>query len=118
MRVSRRNLHSIARNIGHKLSVSADYIAWLAFVNNIKIVYADIINLEFELELFNIERNINLLKLCKSNLLYNMEAYAPFYLCSANLTITYGNEKNCYEVKLVDNENRIWKGKYIDNNLF
>lgn len=117
MGVSRRNLHSIARNTAHKFAFSADYIVQLAFIYNVKIVRADIINLEFELELFNIERNIHLLKLCKDNLLLNMKTYAPFYLCSANLTVTYSNDESSYEVKLVDNENRIWKGEYIDNNL-
>lgn len=129
MGVSRRNLHSIARNIAHKFAVSADYIAQLAFVNGIKVVYADILNLKFEPELFNIDRNLNLLNFCKENLLQNMEAYAPFYLCSANLTITFVSyesnskkhyqimSKNCYEVEIIDNENRIWKGKYIDGIL-
>lgn len=112
MRCSRRNLHSIARNIAHKFAFSADYVELLAFVNNIKVLHADILNLKFEPELFNIDRNLNLLEFCKDNLLQNMEAYAPFYLCSAYLTATFGNNVNCYLVELVDNENRIWKGEY------
>ena len=95
MGVSRRNLHSIARNIAHKCVCSAEYIAEQALINDIKIVRADLINLKFELELFNIERNINVLKLCKDNLLRNMEAYTPFYLFSAKLVVTFDNcEKN------------------------
>lgn len=128
MGVSRRNLHSIARNIAHKFAYSADYIARIAWANDIKVIHADIINLKFELEIFNIERNINLLKLCKDNLLYNMEAYAPFYLNSAKLTMTFDSyvrsakkyqsiSKYWYQVELIDNENRIWKGKYLGDNL-
>lgn len=61
MGVSRRNLRSIARNIGHKFAYSAEYIAALAYRNDIEIVRADILNLMFEIDLFNSERNINLL---------------------------------------------------------
>lgn len=130
MSVSRRNLHSIARNIGHKFAYSAEHIAALAYSNGIEIVRADILNLMFEIDLFNIERNIKLLEMCKRNLLRNMEAYKPFYLCSAKLMARFGIHefylkngmnhivKSSYEIELMDNEKRIWKGKYIKSDVF
>lgn len=129
MGVSRRNLRSIARNTGHKFACSAEHIAALAYLNGIKVVRADILNLKFEIDLFNIDRNINVLTMCKNNLLWNMDAYTPFYLCSANLTVTFGIHefhlknrvnflgKSSFEVELMDNEKRIWTGKYIENEM-
>lgn len=61
-------LNGIARNIAHKFSVSANYFAYMAYINNTPDVMIDLISGNIQPESFQVDRNLNLVKMCMTNL--------------------------------------------------
>jgi hypothetical protein len=61
-------LYGVARNVAHKFSVSSNHFAYMAYMHRIQSIRIDLLSGIIKPEVFHIDRNNNLVKMCMENL--------------------------------------------------
>lgn len=85
--MSLRRLNGVAYSIAHKFAASAEFFIGLAVSHRVSRVEADLLTMSVRPAEFAIERNLNLLRLCKENLLKQMRRFPAAHLVRAQLVL-------------------------------
>ncbi len=85
--MSLRRLNGVAYSIAHKFAASAEFFIGLAISHTVSRVEVDLLTMSVQPADFTIERNLNLLRLCKESLLTQMRRFPAVRLVRAQLVL-------------------------------
>jgi hypothetical protein len=85
--MSLRRLNGIAYSIAHKFAASAEFFIGLAVSHKVARVEADLLAISVHPADFSIERNLNLLRLCRESLLDQLKRFPTVHLVRAQLVV-------------------------------
>jgi hypothetical protein len=118
-----RILNGIARNCSHQFASSAEHFAYMAAVNNTRVIQIDLLAGSICQEEFRIARNLNLVTICQETLLRNLAPFKYLGIESAILVVDFtpvyyssiSIERAIFTTTLSDKRQRKWVGKYQSN---
>jgi hypothetical protein len=122
-------LYGVARNVAHKFSVSSNHFAYMAYMHRIQSIRIDLLTGIITPEVFHIERNNNLIKMCMENFHTMLsgikvpaemvkEAYLYIYFEIPSETIngnTYDQILGKFEVNIIHANGRQFRGVVREN---
>jgi hypothetical protein len=85
--MSLRSLNGFAYGIAYKFSASAEFFVGMAVAHSVSRVEADLLAMSVHPDEFAIERNLNLLRMCRDNLLELMRRFPAVHLARAQLVL-------------------------------
>lgn len=128
--LGRKYIKSFASGIAFQFACSADHFAWLAWQEGLPVTLVDLISGRIMPEWLEIDRNLNLVQLCHSSLLYSLKRLKPpAMILSAKIEIRFGltgyqHDSHIpepggasYTVILTDDRNKDWQVTHYEKKV-
>lgn len=128
--LGRRYLKSFASGIAYQFLCSCEHYAYMAYQHRVRIVEIDLLTLRISPDIFCIDRNLNLARICQRTLYRSIEWHAmQNKLTAAVIRANFGIDtytavpdriptigKSTFTVILTDDRGKEWKVELIDEN--
>lgn len=126
--MKRRQLRSTANSLAQKVAGAAEHMAWMAWLNQVRIVSLDVLEAKYAPEVFNIRRNLILARYSRNFIeRENENLNPPARIEKAVLVIDFAVDnvwfdkvsrkprmgKTVFTAQIIDENGKVWRGEHV-----